>query len=91
MLEITVVGGGVFLGCWLIFRLGVSLLNWTGIKAALKPEYFFVMASQADYENPDFQPVPDGQERLATQSERADINEKIERAQVIPPVKNPTP
>jgi hypothetical protein len=89
MLEITVMGGGVFMVCWLSFRLGVSVLNRLGIRAALRPERFFVMASQADYENPVFQPVPDGQERLATQSERDDINEEIERAQLTSPVKDP--
>jgi hypothetical protein len=31
-------------------------------------------------EKPDGVPVPDGQERLATQPERDDVNERIERA-----------
>ena len=33
---------------------------------------------QPSSEQPDSQPVPDGQERLATQAERDDVNETID-------------
>lgn len=88
VLEIAVMGTGVFFTFWLTLRVGRALLNRLGIRTSLKPEPFFVMASQADHENPVFQPVPDGQERLATQPERDDINEKIERAHSTSTVRN---
>jgi hypothetical protein len=88
ILGMALMGGGVCCLSWLTFRLGQALWFRLGLKAALKPERFFIMANQPDYENPVFQPVPDGQERLATQPERDDINEKIERAQLPSTVNN---
>jgi hypothetical protein len=89
LLEVITLGGGVIFIFWLIFRAARALLKRIGISTLRKPEYFFVMAVEADDKNPAIQLVPDGQERLATQPERDDINEKIARTHLISPVGSP--
>ena len=42
------------------------------------------MTNQVESEMPDSLPVPDGQERLATQPERDDVNGKIEGSHPTP-------
>ena len=88
VLDMIIAGVGIFFICWLTFRVGRAILNRLGIKVFLKPEPLFVMANQPDHDNPGFQPVPDGQERLATQLERDDINERLERDQPASAVSN---
>ncbi len=81
ILQMTIIGGGLFI-VWSTFRMRRTLVNYLGMKAWLRPAPLFVMAGQAEPENAISQPVPDGQERLATQIERDDINEKIAREQL---------
>jgi hypothetical protein len=47
-------------------------------EAPLESEFIYVMNNQTLEEQHEYQSVPAGQERLATQAERDDVNEKIE-------------
>lgn len=47
-------------------------------EAPLESEFIYAMNNQTLEEQHEYQSVPAGQERLATQAERDDVNEKIE-------------
>jgi hypothetical protein len=88
MFQMVIVGGGTLFIFWLTFRVGRVVWNRPGMQTALTAKPFFIMSNQPDQESSSFKPVPDGQERLATQPERDDINEKIERAHIPSTVSN---
>ena len=82
-LGIIIAGVAGLFAISLMFWIGHALLKQLEADTPQEP-LIHSMVNQPAHEDPDCLPVPDGEERLATQSERDDVNERIERSKSAP-------
>lgn len=87
-IAVVIAGAAGLLAISLIYRGGHALLNWLGDETVREAEILHSTTDQPSREQAAPFSVPYGQERLATQAERDDVDGRIARSPSSPPAKS---